>query len=59
MDLESADGLQKPQNNANPASSRVCVSTGGRIRTLNLLIRSQVLYPVELRPRGVSSTMAW
>ena len=27
-------------------------STGGRIRTLNLLIRSQVLYPVELRPQS-------
>ncbi len=26
-------------------------STHGRIRTLNLLIRSQVLYPVELRVR--------
>ena len=25
-------------------------NTGGRIRTLNLLIRSQVLYPIELRP---------
>ncbi len=39
-----------PQNDASPAFSRACVSTGGRIRTLNLLIRSQVLYPIELRP---------
>ena len=27
-------------------------STGERSRTPNLLIRSQVLYPIELRPRG-------
>ena len=28
---------------------RISSSTPGRIRTLNLLIRSQTLYPVELR----------
>ncbi len=27
-------------------------STGGRSRTLNLLIRSQMLYPIELRPHA-------
>jgi hypothetical protein len=31
------------------AHKRAFSSTRGRIRTLNLLIRSQVLYPVELR----------
>ena len=47
----ASDGCVGRQNDTSPASCRACVSTGGRIRTLNLLIRSQVLYPVELRPR--------
>ena len=29
-----------------------CKNTGGRSRICNLLIRSQVLYPIELRPRN-------
>ncbi len=32
-------------------------STRGRIRTLNLLIRSQVLYPVELRTQSTQKTL--
>ena len=38
--------------NAPEKLSEAIQSTGGRIRTLNLLIRSQVLYPIELRPHG-------
>ena len=30
-------------------------STGGRSRTPNLLIRSQVLYPIELRPQHANT----
>ncbi len=35
-----------------PLSAATHASTGERIRTPNLLIRSQVLYPVELRPQS-------
>lgn len=32
-------------------SDAICKSTPGRIRTCDLLIRSQLLYPAELRGR--------
>ena len=45
------------ENFPGPFSSRFSGSYGapGKIRTPNLLIRSQMLYPVELRPHGVAS----
>jgi hypothetical protein len=41
------------QKYKSPVETGLLANTGGRIRTLNLLIRSQVLYPVELRPHGL------
>ncbi len=48
----------KPNENA-PARTMVregALNTGGRSRTCNLLIRSQVLYPIELRPQAWEKT---
>ncbi len=55
--------LEAQKNNASYNCIRRCyksqrMGTLGRIRTLNLLIRSQVLYPVELRvhfPNGMAN----
>ena len=45
-------GEAMPMAEPSTPSLKIKRSTPGRIRTLNPLIRSQMLYPVELRARG-------
>ena len=45
----ASGGGNPPKTIQTPKNRGLFKNTRGRIRTLNLLIRSQVLYPVELR----------
>src|SRR5690606_4535515 len=61
--LPTSAAAARPEKAKGPAATHVatgpCVGIPGRTRTSNLLIRSQVLYPIELRvpanPRGRGS----
>jgi len=55
--LHQKDLKNKAQNDDNPAKSGVAGNTRGKIRTCNLLIRSQVLYPIELRTHPIERSI--